>query len=470
MVAFGFVAGASNFDVGGLRVRPRERVIESDHARTTLEPLVMQLFVALSRRTGKLLTRREIFEICWGSSPAGDDSLNRLVAALRKALREVAGGSVIVETVPATGYVLRLPLATQDDSSPVAQEGAERAIEAAYDSWRLGLPEPDNLRLEIVRRACAKDPLNAEAWGALAILSRHAAEYADPADVMDHVAECEAAARRALSLEPDQPEARTALAGVAPLFGRWADARDRLISTLENSPGHAIASHDLAIVEMATGRVRVAKQIMDKLIVADPLAACYCYKSIYQHWSTGDLAGMDHVADRAIQLRPTHSAVWSARLWTLAYTGRLKAALDMLGDAALRPDLPPPFLRLLRQVLTAVWSDALNEAREATRLFAAQGPVHAIASLFLTGLLKSPDDLFGVAQAYYLREGDSPVPVTRRNDQLSINDQHRRVTQILFTPVFDSVRNDPRFMSLCERTGLVNYWEEREIKPDFLLK
>lgn len=460
----GSAAGSGNFEIGPLRVRPRERTVESDAARVTLEPLVMQLFVALSRRAGKVLTRREIFEICWGSAPVGDDSLNRIAAALRKALRDVSGGKIVVETVPATGYVLRLRMNPGDGEL----DEAPRAIEAAYDSWRLGLPEPDNLRLETIRRTCAMNPSNAEAWGALAILSRHAAEYAELADVADHVAECEAAARRALSMDPGQAEAKVALASLAPLFGRWADARDRLTTTLTESPGHKIAMHDLAVVEMATGRVRSAKSLMDELIAADPLAACYNYKSIYQHWSIGDLAGMDHVADKAIQLWPTHPAVWTARLWTLAFTGRANAAIEMLAGATARPMMPPPFQALLREVLTAFVAGRSEETLEATRSFASKGPAQAIAGLFIMGLLKSVDDLFEIAQAYYLREGSRPVPVAPGKDPLSINDQYRRVTQILFTPVFDGQRDDPRFGPLCDRIGLSNYWEQQRLAPDFL--
>src|SRR5579871_4432401 len=94
--------------IGSVRVRPRERIVETPTACVTVEPLVMQLLVALTRRAGQLVTRREIFDTCWGGAPVGDDSLNRIVAALRKALQRVAAGWITIETVPATGYVLRL--------------------------------------------------------------------------------------------------------------------------------------------------------------------------------------------------------------------------------------------------------------------------------------------------------------------------------------------------------------------------
>ena len=50
----------------------------------------------------------------------------------------------------------------------------------------------------------------------------------------------------------------------------------------------------------------------------------------------------------------------------------------------------------------------------------------------------------------------------------AVNDQHRRVTQILFTPVCTAMRADARFMPLCERMGLAEYWAETRLPPDFL--
>jgi len=460
----------SQLVIGSVRVRPRERMVETPTACVTLEPLVMQLLVALIRRAGQLVTRREIFEKCWGGLPVGDDSLNRIVAALRKALHRIAAGWMTVETVAGTGYVLRLVPRPGEQGTP-DQNACEvhRTIEAAFDSWRTGLPEPDHLRLELLRSACVLQPDKAPPHGMLALLCRLAAEYAEPGAVSRYVAECEASARRALALDSNQPEALVALASVEPLLGRWLDARERLMAIRAVHGKHPAATHDLAIVEMATGRVRAAKELMDSLLAADPLAACYCYKSIYQHWSIGDLVGMDQVADRAIQLWPTHPAVWLARLWTLAYTQRTKAAMNMLADAAVRPDLPPPALGFMRLALSAAVGEAKERAAAvaASIKLAGSGPAQAIACLFTAGLLQSPDALFEIAEAYYLRSGNVPVPTRHTAHELSVNEQHRRVTQILFTPVFGDVRDDPRFSSVCDQIGLSRYWDATGLRPDF---
>ena len=105
------------------------------------------------------------------------------------------------------------------------------------------------------------------------------------------------------------------------------------------------------------------------------------------------------------------------------------SAMNMLDDAAIRPDLPPPALGFMRQALFA----AVGNAAERTAAIAASikragsGPAQAIACLFTAGLLQSPDATFEIAEAYYFQGGNVPVPIRHTAHELSVNDQHRRV-------------------------------------------
>jgi hypothetical protein len=396
----------------------------------------------------------------------GDDSLNRLVMTLRKSLGDL-GSPVRIETIPAVGYALKIQtLGIADDPRDAAA-----ALEAALDSWRLGLPQPDFLCLEQLRAACRQAPDEPRLWGWTALLCRHAAEYGSPQEIARFTCECESASRRALQLDGSQPEALTALATLVPLFGEWLLTRERLLAVLKRHPDHIVATQDLATLEMATGRISEGKRIRDSLVACDPLAAVTCYKSVYQHWSVGDRTGMDRMAERALQLWPTHPAVWLVRLWTYAYTGRAPAALAMTADEAPRPEVPKPMLTFLRTILRAAAGaghDACQEIREGSLAFAASGPASAIASLFALGLIDEIDAQFQVLEAYYLHEGRTPVPSRHTAAELSLNEQHRRLTQVLFTPVLQKARDDARFMKLCGQIGLVDYWSQSGLNPDFL--
>jgi len=43
------------------------------------------------------------------------------------------------------------------------------------------------------------------------------------------------------------------------------------------------------------------------------------------------------------------------------------------------------------------------------------------------------------------------------------------LTQVLFTPVFAAMREDPRFQELCSSIGLTAFWDQSGITPDYLL-
>jgi DNA-binding winged helix-turn-helix (wHTH) protein len=190
------LAQAHEFRLGGVHVRPAARTIEGAGGSFATEPLVMQVLVQLSRNAGRVVSRREIFERCWGAAPVGDDSLNRVVAALRKTLTQADGGTVQIETIPGAGYTLRLVNRRSEGSATDVRD----AVQDALDSIRLGLPEPDYLRLEMLRHAVQLNPDDPIAWGMRSLLCRYAAEYAPPDQIAEFVAECHRSAREALRL------------------------------------------------------------------------------------------------------------------------------------------------------------------------------------------------------------------------------------------------------------------------------
>lgn len=178
---------------------------------------------------------------------------------------------------------------------------------------------------------------------------------------------------------------------------------------------------------------------------------------------------MDLVADRATQLWPTHPAIWTARFWTLVYTGRAGAALAMVEDGV-RPAIPAPMLQFPAVVSSAARSSETAQVQHAVRASceaSRRGPAQAVAALLALGLFNGVDEAFDVPDAYYARAGGTPVPLGRVPEEASINDQHRRVTQPLFTPAGAGMRADSRFTNLCERIGLQAYWQESGCEPDF---
>ena len=80
-----------DFQVGPMLVSPPRRLVEGPGGFVHVEPLIMQVFLLLLDSGGKVVTRNELFDQCWGGVYVGDDSLNRAIARVRKIAVETLG-------------------------------------------------------------------------------------------------------------------------------------------------------------------------------------------------------------------------------------------------------------------------------------------------------------------------------------------------------------------------------------------
>jgi DNA-binding winged helix-turn-helix (wHTH) protein len=120
------LARESDFSLGPLRVRPSLRQVESGAGAETLEPRIMQVLVALSRKRGEVVSRDELIQVCWGGRAVGDDALNRCISRIRK-LGET-DAAFTLETIPRVGYRLMAPdSAAVDGPAPPPAPGSEAA-------------------------------------------------------------------------------------------------------------------------------------------------------------------------------------------------------------------------------------------------------------------------------------------------------------------------------------------------------
>lgn len=95
------------FSLGPLVVEPALRQLRSPLGRIeTLEPLVLQLLIALRASLGRTLSRDDLIAACWDGRIVSDDAINRAVSKLRRVLGDLGEGAVRLETVPKVGYRL----------------------------------------------------------------------------------------------------------------------------------------------------------------------------------------------------------------------------------------------------------------------------------------------------------------------------------------------------------------------------
>lgn len=493
------LARRDDFVLGGARISPSTRVLHGPGGDASLEPRAMQVLVVLAEAEGAVVTRDTLFQRCWGAAVVGDDSLNRAVADIRRAARAIAA-DVTIETVPRTGYRLvdgkadtaGRRLADRRARLPrralLVAGGAAALGGAGYWNWRrrgsevddlvlesdqamrLAMPEGARQAVDLLERAVALEPRAADAWGRLALAQAWLLDATPPGQAPAVASAVQAAARRALALAPRQPDALAAVAILPPYFGDWLAAERRLQSVLAVAPDHLPTLDELAFLRVAVGRARESANARVAFSPREPLHAGHQYRLIYAHWILGRIGDADRTADRALQLWPKHPAVWFARLWVLAFTGRAARARRHLHDAGARPDLPDEMLATLDTALAALGGDRpADRARTVDRLLAevSETPSAVVNALLLLNGLGEVDPALAVAQAYYLEDGPIMAATRWRAGQMAVNDQRRRKTHMMFVPVTAPMRADPRFEDLVQRIGLDRYWRDVGVQPDF---
>lgn len=504
------LATRPDLDLGALSISPSRRLIRGPGGQASVEPLTMQVLLLLIDAAGRVVTRNELFDQCWGGTMVGDDSLNRAIGKVRRVGAEVAPGYFEVETIPRTGYRLTGQIVEQlePDSSGteitskpprrisrrtlVAGGAAAAAVAGSLAAWTVLRPRTDQrftalfeqahqiLRYEysprgqspvsLLEQALAIHPDDPAALGLLAYSTAAAASGVSFAGAGE-VAAAERSIKAALAADPNDAHARLGLL----LFRRdrrdWAGTEDELRAILQTAPRNILALGHLSALYQAAGRTRLSWNINEALVALDPLSPSPQFRWALKHWIVGRIPEADRMIDRLIQLWPRHPWVWNARFLIFAFTGRAHAALDMIDDAATRPQtITPARMAQWRPTLMALDQPVpglIAAARQANLAAARESPGQAAYAIMALGGIGEIDAAFEVAQGFLLSRGKI---VTRRpsdpNNMLVNNPSWRR-TQWLATPPLIDFRADPRFRGLCDGIGLTAYWRMRGIRPDY---
>lgn len=501
------LAQREDISLGNARLCPSIRTLEGPAANVMLEPRVMHVLITLADANGAVVTRDDFIEQCWNGQIVGEDSLNRAVSELRRSARE-AGADLSVETIPKVGYRLRVP-PSEAEVEPAVREpaaagrwnrrrvivGAAAAVLAAgggiygwrratardprveallaraHQALRDKLPDSTQQGIGFLLEAVALAPGDAGAWGLLALAWCNVVELAPTREIAAALTSCEEAVRRALALDPDQPDALAARALLPPIFGDWFAAQQRLEAVLQRHPDQLDALDGLGVVLFSAGRVRAGEKITERLTTADPLSPIFQFRHAYRLWTIGDLSAADRTIDRALQLWPRHPAVWYARFLIFAMTGRIDAAWQLMqGTLDAPPVMSAEDLGGWRETLVALKSGKEGDrvaAIEANLAAARTGMSKCTGAILGLSALHALDPAFDVANAYLLDRGPMVGAIDRgARGAIAINDQRWRKTMMLFIPGTAPMRADARFARLCADMGLADYWRRAGARPD----
>ncbi len=343
-------------------------------------------------------------------------------------------------------------------------------LEQARRASRLATRDGDSQAVGLLDDAVHRAPWHAPAWGELALARHSLSTYADSGLLPAALSDVEAAAARALKLNPQQPDALTARALLVPHFGRWSAVDDLLHAVLATEPEHAPALDALSYLLSSAGQLARHYPLRLKTVELDPLHAGYNFRAIYSHWMNGQTAAADRAGERGTQLWPLHLPTWLARTDLFVYTGRPDRALALL-DAADSPFARLPQLQAtLRITATALSSESRADrgaARAALlRTVEAGGPLAAVKSALDMAALDEVELAVDLVEAFLLERGPRVAGTGWRQGQPPHRDLQGRMTNYLFLPVMASVRAHPRFAAIARDVGLTAYWHRPDRRSD----
>ena len=500
--------------MGDLRADPAARRLDGPAGSILIEPRVMQLLVALADGGGHVVSREELTGRCWPGLLVGEDSLNRAIGGLRRALKDAGTTGVALETVPKVGYRLvahgpPAPEATPPDAEPAdimpsgpsprteREAGLSRrrlvggvaaAAALAGTGWllwdrhraaetdvlvrtardRLARSEfgAGNSARALMEEALARDPGRADAWGVLALSWQEIARGASAGTLAEAEANTQSAARRALALDRAQGDALAALALLPPLFGDWHAAEERLTRTLDVAPENVAAQAGMGLLAASVGRMADSLQLADRLLAETPAHRDAAARRIHALWAIEGTGAALKAATDWQAGGPGTDAPDLLHPWLLAFAGDTDAAGRLVGQTQARQRHPSRILTAMQLSCQAMASGQRKDADQAeaalTGLARFGGGTNAIGILGLCGLGRHEQAL-DMAQNWYRTAAAAGPTAAERTARL-----HRTRTSVLFLPPAQGLRAHPRFLPLCEEAGLAGYWRGTARRPDFM--
>lgn len=512
------LAHEPDFRIGTVTVRPSARELITEAGRVVLEPRVMQMLVALNRADGAVVTKDDLIRLCWNGRIVGEDAINRVVSRLRQTARQDAGGQFRVETITRVGYRLAgaAPVSDQPENVPLAPTMAageqvlssdapatrtpmmarsrmRRAVligggaalltgasiltidltrgetligearvlaDEASRLFLLGTSEHDASAVGMLRRAASLQPESATVWGLLAIgymrMLRSPAPVADRASFRQRG---EAAARRALELDPEQPDAQAALLSVLPLYRNWL-AFDRASSRpYRRHPDNLelCMLHARLLAQVGRfGEILAPSEVAVRKAPVHPGVQLYYAMTLIQ---LGRLEEGERQLDHCFDLWPRRMDVFFVRLNHLFYNNRPEEALASLRQSG---SLPVGFDARDRALAEAKGraiagnrSDEVRAALDLLEASARTGTWLAEDAVMFAVNRGDLDRAFRILEALYFNRGFSVA-----NSVQSSAGGGERNTYFLFWRVLQPLRRDPRFAALTRAIGLDDYWRQ----------
>jgi len=308
------------FTFGTFALDVAERRLSRDGKDVVLPPKAYDLLVALVRRAGHLVSKRELLDAVWPDAFVEEGILAVHVSTLRKALDDDPQSAEYIQTVARSGYRFIadvhavttasvrerngggtvLPWLTP--SSPEVYEHVGRGRAHLLTASRPEVPKA----IAAFESAIAIDPTYAPAHAGLALACCAQAELrlVTPGDGF---ARARASALRALAMDPTNADAQVAL-GAVMFFSEWdwTGAERSLVRALELNPNHTQARVLYGRLLDALGRLDHGLEMKLRALEDDPLSPSVHLAIALSYWNQRRYDESIRWATKTLDLDPAH--------------------------------------------------------------------------------------------------------------------------------------------------------------------
>jgi adenylate cyclase len=310
----------------------------------------------------------------------------------------------------------------------------------------------DNLRraAALLEAAVQRDPGFAKAWAALA-QARALAPYYRLAAMKDSLEDAETAARKALAIDDSLAAAHSALADVLRDRFDWLAAEAEYRRALDLNPGEAETHNQYAQMLLKVGHLDAAMEHANRARELDPLAWVPPSIAGLIHLCRGEFAQSRELLDRSEKLRGKLEGLLirfellyalskgdgvlarralamapssSAGEWTLPSNKKLVETMDQALVYASNPSGPPPNFGRAREEAEVLGEPNIGLALAAVEVFVKQQEA-ALDTLWSDYRSAAAVDL-----------------------------------SLIWTPIFQPLRKEPRFLELLKAANLPAYWRQ----------
>ena len=121
------------FQMGPWFVLPERGLLSLDGDEQHIEPLVMDVLIALAERAGEVLSNDQLIDAAWGGRAVTDDVIVRCIAVLRKNLGDSARDPEYIENIPRRGYrLMKAVEVPQVNATPTVDDRPGPVARPAY--------------------------------------------------------------------------------------------------------------------------------------------------------------------------------------------------------------------------------------------------------------------------------------------------------------------------------------------------